>query len=878
MYVMTSRIYTPLILFFLFAFIQITAFAQNANDLKKSVPLWFEYNEGENKAVLKWMNDPGAATYNVGMVDYTGVTPTYQSLATVQGGIDSFEIKNFSSGQRYHYRVSKPTGVGFIDFGIKQPLSGFKGRCLLVLNDRFTSTLQNEIEQWKSDIIGDGWLVDTAWVKSEMTPVETKAVIQAWYQSKNDAKTVVLFGAIPVPYSGNSAIDGHPDHSGAWSSDTYYGDMNGNWTDAFVNSTAATRQENKNIPGDGKFDAIVIPSDLELEIGRIDFSKLPAFPQSEEELLKQYLYKNHLWRTAQNPYPKRALMENNFASFDEGFGQNAWRNFVPMFGPDSVVAGNYDVTLATDKYLYTYACGGGSYTSCGGIGTTQNLWVAKSIQSVFTMTFGSYFGDYDSQNNFLRAALGSGDILTNMWAGRPNWVLSSMASGAHIGHAARLTQNANGGFFYSGFGPRYTHVALMGDPTLRLHPVPMVRNLTALQEGSKINLSWENTDPEQNLFAVYLVNDESIQLLDMVENENSYTIQCPTPNAKMTIMVKAVELTETASGSYYNGSTGLMTEISVDPDGFPTADFNVAAEFESVSFENLATNATVFEWSFGDGSFSSDANPSHVYGTEGTYQVCLNAHNGDDCQGAELCREIVVLSSLPDKVNGTVKNVSCFGGNDGAIVIETEGGSETHREYSWSHGATTPNIENLTAGSYTLKIISSITGDSIKTTFEISQPEELVVLGTPTKSTGNNGKIDLQISGGTEPYQITWTGPGQPSTLENLAPGTYYITVQDANNCLESISVVVEMSTSVQETAIQYVIYPNPVKDKFTISLPPSCNYLVIRNVEGKTVYTKSDMSGLNWEIDATTWHSGLYTIDFEHDSKILHSVKMIKL
>lgn len=69
-----------------------------------------------------------------------------------------------------------------------------------------------------------------------------------------------------MPYSGTFCTDvsyqyppdGHtaaapPSHCGAWPSDVYFGSFEGNWTDLETDSTGA-RAENKNIPGDGKFD------------------------------------------------------------------------------------------------------------------------------------------------------------------------------------------------------------------------------------------------------------------------------------------------------------------------------------------------------------------------------------------------------------------------------------------------------------------------------------------------------------------------------------------------------------------------------------------------------------------------------------------------
>jgi hypothetical protein len=88
---------------------------------------------------------------------------------------------------------------------------------------------------------------------------------------------VFLLGRIRVPYSGDIYPDGHPDHEGAWPADVYYADMNGAWTDNAVNVTVANDERHRNVPEDGKFDQSVLPTDVELQIGRVDFANMPAF-------------------------------------------------------------------------------------------------------------------------------------------------------------------------------------------------------------------------------------------------------------------------------------------------------------------------------------------------------------------------------------------------------------------------------------------------------------------------------------------------------------------------------------------------------------------------------------------------------------------------
>jgi hypothetical protein len=123
---------------------------------------------------------------------------------------------------------------------------------------------------------------------------DIKALIKGDYDADpSQAKALLLFGRIPVPYSGDISPDGRPNHQGAWRADVYYGDMHGLWTDSSVTSTNAERTRNWNVPGDGKFDQDSPPGGVDLEVGRVDLSNMTCFSnktpsRSETDLLRQW--------------------------------------------------------------------------------------------------------------------------------------------------------------------------------------------------------------------------------------------------------------------------------------------------------------------------------------------------------------------------------------------------------------------------------------------------------------------------------------------------------------------------------------------------------------------------------------------------------------
>ena len=482
------KISTLIALVLLFA----TAMAQS-NDEIRSVQLQAEITESPLSITLTWDDAVEASSDILVFRRLAGTTTWGTTLATLNPSTTTYQDTNVEEGQAYEYRVSRSstggTGNGYLYSSTALAAPAKRGILLLLIEDALLPALASEIERYRQDVIADGWLVKSLVVSASEVDTTIKNSIQELYnEAPEERHALFLLGHVPVPYAGNIAPDGHGNHRGAWSADVYYADMNGTWTDSFVTDTSASNVRNHNIPEDGKWDASSIPSDLELETGRVDFHNLPRFTEDAVALTQRYLDKNHAFRRKQFSVPARGLIENNFGGFAEGFGQNGLKNFATLVGRDSTRYLDYN-TLKTESYLFSYGCGGGNYQGASGIANTQAM-ATDSFQSVFTFLFGSYFGDWDIQNNFLRAALGSGTILTNAWAGRPNWALHPMGLGETIGYCAKLTQN-NASFSYDpGFGNRSVHVTLLGDPTLRMHIIAPPGDLVLAENQEGVQLNW----------------------------------------------------------------------------------------------------------------------------------------------------------------------------------------------------------------------------------------------------------------------------------------------------------------------------------------------------------------------------------------------------
>ena len=435
-------------------------------------------------------------------------------------------------------------------------------------------------------LIGDGWTIIRKNIGRNASALSVKRIIQKiYFADPANVKSVFIFGHVPVPYSGDMNPDGHPDHLGAWPCDDYYADMDSAWTDITVNDTLAARIQNHNKPGDGKCDQdalYAMGSDLiELAVGRVDLSDMPSFPKTETQLLKQYIKKDSNFKfKVINPL-RQALVADNFGSYNlEYFASTGWRNFASLFNAPNVVGNNlgYFTAMTTQSYLFSYGCGGGTYTSAGGIGSTTDF-VTDSIQSVFTMLFGSYFGDWDSQDNFLRAPLASkGWTLTNCWGGRPYWDFHHMGLGETVGYCAKLSVNSNNTLYvtnpeYPWLG-QYGNMGFMGDPSLRLHPVAPPSNLVgAIHAGGSIDLSWNAAASSDSVLGYYMYRlDTATEVYNRISPfiivGLGYNDASPI-NGKNYYMVRSIRLEKSASGTYFNMSQGMFDTTFINTTGIP---------------------------------------------------------------------------------------------------------------------------------------------------------------------------------------------------------------------------------------------------------------------------------------------------------------------
>lgn len=234
----------------------------------------------------------------------------------------------------------------------------------------------------------------------------------------------------------------------------------------------------------------------------------------------------------------------------------------------------------------------------------------------------------------------------------------------------------------------------------------------------------------------------------------------------------------------------LATVVDVSCNG--SQDGSVA-----VTFENTVGNVTTV-WNV-NGNVFTDGNAVTDLGFAA---VTLNWADQNGCSGTE---QYFVLEPDTLEITGVLSltsegfNISVLGGNDGAIDLSVEGGTEPYN-YNWSHISTLPepeDVANLTAGLYTV-IVDDANGCSDTASFTLTEPGELE---WPTGLTPNGDNFnDVYFIKGIEKYRSNefkvfnrWGNLvyekknyyqnwfGQNSDNEPLPDGTYFVIFESGN-------------------------------------------------------------------------------------------------
>ena len=129
---------------------------------------------------------------------------------------------------------------------------------------------------------------------------------------------------------------------------------------------------------------------------------------------------------------------------------------------------------------------------------------------------------------------------------------------------------------------------------------------------------------------------------------------------------------------------------------------------------------------------------------------------------------------------------SAPGATDGAIYTTTTGGVTPYTYYWLNPYATTQNLINIGAGTYTFYAIDAnncFSTANITVQNGVITPINASAMISDVSCTGNNdGAIDVTVNGGVPPFVYSWTNGMTTEDITGLSGGNYGLTITDAQN------------------------------------------------------------------------------------------------
>lgn len=232
-----------------------------------------------------------------------------------------------------------------------------------------------------------------------------------------------------------------------------------------------------------------------------------------------------------------------------------------------------------------------------------------------------------------------------------------------------------------------------------------------------------------------------------------------------------------------------------------TSPLTVTAASSQVSCNGGSNGSATITPSNGTGGYTYTWTPGGNSGatasglSAGTYTV-----NVADGVGCSLTTTVSVSEPGSMSVTATQTNVTCNGGSNGTLAATVSGGTGAYT-YTWSPtGGNSSSASGLTAGIYTLTV-QDANNCAAAATYSLTEPATLTTSISSTSVScngGSNGSANVIASGGTGPYNYTWTpGGSNASNATSLPAGNYSVVVGDANGCLATNTTMINEPSAI---------------------------------------------------------------------------------
>ena len=369
---------------------------------------------------------------------------------------------------------------------------------------------------------------------------------------------------------------------------------------------------------------------------------------------------------------------------------------------------------------------------------------------------------------------------------------------------------------------------------------------------------------------------------------SNFSYSWTTTNGHFTSTTNEITATVDQPGIYYleitNSDNGCVSNGQVEVQGgatMPNAAFTSSVDYNVVTLFGNTTAGATSTWETGDMTASGDT-VTFSFNDNGTYNVCHYLENS--CGVDTSCTDVVIDAIIALGFSDNVVNISCNGANDGSISITPNGGVGAY-SIDWTGPNSTSysdfDLSDLSAGDYSMTLTDE-GNHSVTQSFTITEPAPIEVTSNVNPSTGSDGSIELEVTGGTPPYTYSWSNGSTDKNQSNLAKGEYTVVITDANGCTKELTFTIETSAVDDPDFVsRFNLYPNPAANNTKVALSFTNSLtgkISLVDMTGKIIRTY-DIKGKDMiiDVDLNSISEGIYLIKLESQNQV-GVRKLIKL
>jgi len=290
---------------------------------------------------------------------------------------------------------------------------------------------------------------------------------------------------------------------------------------------------------------------------------------------------------------------------------------------------------------------------------------------------------------------------------------------------------------------------------------------------------------------------------------NTPSIQISASGTPGTTAIYQVTVTDTA-GCSSAGDIAVTTTNSIDSIQVSITNVTTCMGNDGViSIQPLnGLSPFNYQWTGSNGASGNGVSPENVINisnlAQGSYRVTITDASAEGCRF--ILRNVLVQGPSAIVEDIVVEDVSCAGASDGSICLEVDGDNP---QYLWSNDATSPCIQNLPGGTYSVTISDGMCA-TVVDNIVVNEPDSLSIKPDPVLPlchNSANGAISLTVFGGTPDYSFLWSNMAITQHISGLTGGAYTITLTDANGCTltETIPLPAPLALQVVLDSIQHV-------------------------------------------------------------------------